>query len=350
VLCPLPKERFFAALDISITTVFGGGADVWNVSTQWAYDGQKQRQRTDTQALVRELSSGSSYQRFVYESVTTNGSVYAVGAKGGCTVSPALEGTFPAEACVGSVSRWMPSNEMRNWKGQGFQADTFIGYQVVNGMNASTWGWTYHAGGNPHAPVYSRHRMYLAATGGRLPAGTPLMEEQTIDELSGYLTKATIVYRTFEDVYGGASAIFDQPWAGAFTPCSPVHQMTAAQPKAKQSTTCACHGPTWIEIDDGASGVGGHCYDTLCIENKEAHWQHPLSDCARIGGQKPFCPTVEPTAGGSSEAFCCTSCSAGGCSAFYSPKDAGYPYACSKGEIIVPIPGHGQTCRASSTA
>ena len=55
------------------------------------------------------------------------------------------------------------------------------------------------------------------------------------------------------------------------------------------NSTCACHGPTWMEIDDGPSGNGGHCYDKLCIFNKEAHWEHPLSDCARVGGQKPFC-------------------------------------------------------------
>ena len=245
----------------------------------------------------------------------------------------------------------MPADETRDWKGRGFQADKFIGFQLVDGVNASVWGWTYNASGNLHEPIYSRHRVYLAAAGGRLAAGTPLMEEQTIDELGGYTTTATIVYRTFEDVYGGASAIFDQPWSGAFTHCSPAPVIGAITPSVlKQSTTCACHGPTWIEIDDGAYGRGGHCYDKLCIDNKEAHWQYPLSDCARVGGQKPFCPAVEPAHDGASHAFCCTSCSAGGCSAFYSPKDVGAPYGCSKGETIVPIPGHGQTCRASVTA
>jgi hypothetical protein len=61
----------------------------------------------------------------------------------------------------------------------------------------------------------------------------------------------------------------------------------------QHNISCACHGPTWIEIDDGSEHAGGaitgHCYDTLCIDNKEAHWAHPLSDCARVGGMKPFC-------------------------------------------------------------
>jgi len=52
---------------------------------------------------------------------------------------------------------------------------------------------------------------------------------------------------------------------------------------------CACHGSTWMEIDDGPSGMGGHCYDKVCLYNKEAHWQHPISDCARVGAMKPFC-------------------------------------------------------------
>ena len=67
--CPLPKERFFASLDISITAVFGGGANIWNVTSQWAYDGKTCQQRTDTQAVVRSLSSGASYKRYVYETV-----------------------------------------------------------------------------------------------------------------------------------------------------------------------------------------------------------------------------------------------------------------------------------------
>lgn len=45
-----------------------------------------------------------------------------------------------------------------------------------------------------------------------------------------------------------------------------------------------------------------------------------------------------------SHAYCCTSCAAGGCSAFYSPDDVGRPYACSKGGKIVPLKNHGETC------
>jgi len=108
----------------------------------------------------------------------------------------------------------------------------------------------------------------------------------------------------------------------------------------RSNATCGCHGPTWIEIDDGPSGIGGHCYDKLCIDNKEAHWQNPLSDCAARGAQKPFCDAKHN--------YCCTSCSAGGCSAFYSPTDVGRPYACSQDERIVAIPNHGQTCAANS--
>jgi len=51
----------------------------------------------------------------------------------------------------------------------------------------------------------------------------------------------------------------------------------------------------------------------------------------------------------SNDTYCCTSCAAGGCSAFYSPRDVGAPYACSKGEEIVAIPGHGNTCKAKSS-
>ena len=45
--------------------------------------------------------------------------------------------------------------------------------------------------------------------------------------------------------------------------------------------------------------------------------------------------------------FCCTSCDAGGCSAFYSPMAVAH-YACSKGEKIVELPNHGKTCKAPS--
>ena len=46
--------------------------------------------------------------------------------------------------------------------------------------------------------------------------------------------------------------------------------------------------------------------------------------------------------------YCCTCCSAGGCSAWYSIKDEqpGGDCGCSKGEYISPIPNHGQTCKA----
>eukprot|EP00966_Prymnesium_polylepis_P319855 7376281-Prymnesium_polylepis.1 len=114
----------------------------------------------------------------------------------------------------------MPPNELRDWTGHG--ADEFIAYEDVGGANASVFGWTYHAGGDAHAPIYSRHRVYLAAPGGHLPAGTPLKEVQTIDELSGYTTRAEVLYRTFEDAFGSSGAIFDQPWSGAFAHCTPA--------------------------------------------------------------------------------------------------------------------------------
>jgi len=243
-VCPFSKERFFADVDISITAVFGGGADIWNVSTQWAYDGKKSQARTDTQAMVRELSSGASYQRFTYESVTTNGTTYSIGAKGGCTSAPAP--AFPADACVGSVARWIPTDETRDWK---VRPDKFIGYELVDGTNASVWGWTYHASGNPKAPIYSRHRVYLAAAGGRLPAGTPLKEEQTIDELSGYTTSATVLYRTFEDAYGSTGAIFDQPWSGVFKHCTPS---PAPQPAAVTVETAVVAGGACTADDQSA--------------------------------------------------------------------------------------------------
>jgi len=77
-------------------------------------------------------------------------------------------------------------------------------------------------------------------------------------------------------------------WDGFTSTC----QLPPPEPVDK----CSCYGSTWIEIDDGSGecfkGTCGHCYDKQCIDNKEAHWQHPLSDCAKVGGQKPFCPKM----------------------------------------------------------
>ena len=93
----------------------------------------------------------------------------------------------------------------------------------------------------------------------------------------------------------------------------------------------------------------------VAVEEAVAPYSGTLHDCQWDGAEcvkaqaQAALISAEPISN-ASHAFCCTSCATGGCSAFYSPTDVGRPYACSKGEKIVSIPNHGQTCQPSSTA
>ncbi|KAL1522658.1 hypothetical protein AB1Y20_017636 [Prymnesium parvum] len=205
--------KFFTRFDSSLVHFYGGGADLWNASGFVASDSGSGRLRIDWQTHVRGLSSAPLFLSESSSLFVRNATARSVSAAG-CTVVPS---PFPpsAGACVGSISRFMPPGATDTWASA---RDEWLGYQQLDGVNVSVWGWTKPLASS--GVVNEMHRVFLKAAHDP-GAGQPIFEEQGYALAEGYSTMGRVRFSTFEDIFGSSilfnsAPIFEPPLACHF--------------------------------------------------------------------------------------------------------------------------------------
>jgi len=235
--CPsYPSTRFFAHIDSSIVHAFGGGVDIWNASGQLVFDSKISRgfhhARLEGIAQVRELSSGMGYEVKSNSLFLTNGTSFIV-QDGVCSrigAGASSAWSFPGSACAGSIKRFLPPSAMDQWSSA---TDTFMGFELRAGVNASVWGWN---------SATEAHRVYLDAT-----TQMPLEETQTQDVGQSYPTYARVAFGQLEAIYGSGE-LFDR--AKLFAPplaCSfelPAWSKSGTSPYDWDAYVCPTKGLT----------------------------------------------------------------------------------------------------------
>jgi hypothetical protein len=203
--------QFFVRVEGSIVNTFGGGVNIWNSTGFIASDAKNARLRMKSDAQVRELSSGPGFDTESQSLFVDNSTARSIAPDGSCTSAPATRFAFPASACVGSISRFMPHGAHDTWPSG---IDSWMGYNMLNGVNVSVWGWTQS---DPGRPANAMHRVYLEAAADP-GAGRPILEEHGHQLAESYPTRALVRFSTFETILG-SDILFSAPGAaGMFAP------------------------------------------------------------------------------------------------------------------------------------
>jgi len=212
--------QFFVRFDASIVNTFGGGVNIWNSTGFVASDAKTSRLRLDSQSELRSLSSGPSFKTESRRLFVANATARSVSSNA-CTSSGSPAFPFPAaSACVGSIARFMPLGALDYWANA---TDSWLGYDTLDGVNVSVWGWTKS---DPGRPASSMHRVYLEASADP-GVGRPLMEEQGHSLAESYPTRARVRFSAFETILG-SDFIFSAPGIDLFAPPMPCHFESAA--------------------------------------------------------------------------------------------------------------------------